>query len=139
MDPITFSTICPTINYSFSLINETVSYYPEILVIKFTGEYRDGSTGNSDAKLMKGIINLATDLWSPDAILIDLSDFKYEWGDFIENVFVPIGNKPLGVIVGAKCRKGLSTLFLGVETEKDIVDDLTFFDSYEMAVQALKK
>ncbi|SKC79015.1 hypothetical protein SAMN05660236_3856 [Ohtaekwangia koreensis] len=35
------------------------SYFPDTLAIKFIGKYRAGSSGDNDAKLMKGVIMTA--------------------------------------------------------------------------------
>jgi hypothetical protein len=59
---VSFEQECPSISYEFEVINEKDSYFPDTLIIKFTGNYRDGSSGNNDAKLMKGTIMTALDI-----------------------------------------------------------------------------
>ena len=42
------------------------------------------------------------------------------------------------VLVGEKCRRAMSTLSNGINTDKDIVDDDFFFDNFDKALEKLK-
>lgn len=135
---VSFEQECPTIGYTFELLRQEESYFPIMLTVKFTGLYRDGSEGAPDATLMKGAINTAMDLWEPQALLIDLSEFEYNWGDDIDRVLdEPSERVPYTIVIGPKCREALSSLAFGPDTEQDIVDDDIYFDSLEKAAEKL--
>jgi hypothetical protein len=134
---VSFEQECPSIHYEFELINEKGSYFPDTLVIKFNGKYRDGSSGDNDAKLMKGVILTALDIWQPRTFLLDLTDFEYNWGDYIDYIFDEERNQKLAVLVGDKNRKALSTLSSGRNSNKDIVDNEGYFDDRDKALKKL--
>lgn len=139
MQSISFSETCPTISYSFGVQTSDGVRYPEILTIAFSGSYRDGSEGNLDAKLMRGIIYTADAIWSPKSILLDLSEFEYSWGDYIGCIFDIAEVKHMVTVVGPGCRKALSTLMHGLSRQVDVVDNKDFFESKEVAIDALLK
>jgi hypothetical protein len=97
-----------------------------ILVVKFTGQYRDGSLGNPDAGFMNAMIIAALTAWEPSAAIIDLSQLKYVWGDMLEVVFPgdagEIGDVhiPTVLIVGDECREAIRTLMFGVNSTKSL-------------------
>lgn len=138
LKPVSFSDVCPTISYSFELQTKQGVFYPEILVVTFSGRYRDGSAGDPDAKLMKGIIDTAIGIWSPQSILLDLTDFEYVWGDYIEYIFDSPERQTVVTVVGSKCREALSTLLKGVSSREDIIDNERFFESREAALERLE-
>jgi hypothetical protein len=70
--------------------------------------------------------------------LLDLTDFEYNWGDYIDYIFDEEKNKKLVVVVGAKDRKALSTLINGLNSREDIVDNEFYFDNRERALLKLK-
>jgi hypothetical protein len=135
---VSFEQECPSIKYEFEIINEKGTYFPDTLVIKFNGKYRDGSSGDNDAKLMKGIILTALDIWQPRTFLLDLTDFEYNWGDYIDYIFDEEKNKKLVVVIGDKNRRALSTLSNGENSGKDIVDNEFYFDNRETALFKLR-
>jgi len=136
---VSFEQECPTISYSFEVIKQEKSYAPSVLLVKFTGSYRDGSEGAPDAALMKGIMDTAIYLWEPETLLIDLSEFEYSWGDDIDNALDdPDKRIPYVIVIGVKCREALSSLAYGVDTERDIVDNDIYFDSQEKALEKLR-
>lgn len=135
---VSFEQECPSIKYEFEIINEKGTYFPDTLVIKFNGKYRDGSSGDNDAKLMKGIILTALDIWQPRTFLLDLTDFEYNWGDYIDYIFDEEKNKKLVVVIGDKNRRALSTLSNGENSGKDIVDNEFYFDNRETALLKLR-
>ena len=138
-ETVSFKQTCPTIDFSFELINENKSYFPDTLLIKVTGKYRDGSLGDDDAKLIKGTMSTAVDIWQPETVLLDLSDFQYDWGDYIDYIFdSPDEKRPFAIVVGPKCRHALSLLVHGLDTNKDIVDNVIFFDNINQAIVKLK-
>jgi hypothetical protein len=42
------------------------------------------------------------------------------------------------VLIGEKCRRAISTLTFGMDTDKDIIDNEFFFDNYDKAIDKLK-
>ncbi len=138
-DKLSFSDICPTINYYFQILKQKESYDADVLIITFTGRYRDGSEGNPDARLMKGVIDTAIDMMPCRSVLLDLTEFEYSWGDSIETIFDQPQSLPLVSVVGPRCRQRLSTLLKDEGSGSDIVDNDTFFDSKEDALSALKR
>jgi hypothetical protein len=136
---VSFKETCPFVDISFELVNDSNSYFPEILIVKVNGKYRDGSAGDDDAILIRGMIRAADDLWKPQSLLIDLREFQYDWGDYID-IVIDNGEitKHTAVIVGPKCREALSTLLYGLGTEKDFVDNIDHFDDIELAIASLK-
>lgn len=88
---------------------------------------------------MWGLLKTAIKLWNPRAVIIDLHDLEYSWGDRMDEVFDAPENKPLAIVVGPKNRKALSTLRLGLSTKEDVVDNKFFFDSREKALKYLEQ
>lgn len=135
---ISFQQMCPTIDISFETIKEENAYSPDILSVKVIGKYRHGSSGDDDAKLIKGMIDVADDLWNPKSLMLDLSEFEYKWGDYIDIIFDgPEGKKPFVIVVGPKCRSAISTLIHGLESHANIVDNQLFFNSADEATKRL--
>src|SRR5262249_18205496 len=88
---------------------------PTVLVLKFSGVYGIGSEGNGDADFMRVITRAATSAWHCDAVVFDLRELTYEWGDAIWRVFgrgvQPSGvdGLPCALVVSDLCRGGFST------------------------------
>jgi len=136
---VSFEEACPTIQYSFQLETSDPNQFRHILIANFSGKYRYGSKGNPDAALMWGVLKTACELWYPRAVIIDLRDFEYNWGDKIEMVFDAPGDATLAIVVGEKCRDALSTLEYGLDTDKDITESKYFFDSLEEALNCIQQ
>lgn len=68
----------------------------EALVMKFIGTYGYGAGGNGDARYMVAMTRAAIEFCEPDALIFDLSELRYEWGDMLEAVF-SIGYELWGV------------------------------------------
>ena len=85
------------------------------LVLKFSGVYGIGSAGNGDAEFMQVITCAASAAWRSHAVVFDLRDLAYEWGDAIWRVFgrgiEPSGVEglPCALVVSDLCRGGFST------------------------------
>lgn len=60
-----------------------------LLVAAFAGEYRPGSSGSPDARLMTAVIAGALVAWPVDGVVLDLRELSYEWGDGMLSVFHP--------------------------------------------------
>lgn len=134
---VTIDEYCPTITYDFKIKNLRDTHLIDILVISFHGTYRNGSAGSPDAGLIKGIITTGLSVFDPFSLLIDLSDLEYNWGDNLDLSFEETEPTTTVVLVGEKCRRAMSTLSFGIDTDKDIVDNEFFFDGYEKALDKL--
>ena len=134
---VTIDEYCPTITYDFKIKNLRDTHLIDILVISFHGAYRDGSAGSPDAGLIKGIVKTGVSVFDPFSLLIDLSDLEYNWGDNLDLSFEEAEPTRTVVLVGEKCRRAMSTLYYGINTEKDIVDNEFFFDNFDKAFEKL--
>ena len=130
---------CPTITFDFKITHLRDTQLVDILIISFNGKYRDGSAGRPDAGLIKGVIKTGVSVFDPFSILIDLRNLEYNWGDNLDLSFEETESTKAVVLVGEKCRRAMSTLAFGVDTNKDIVDNEFFFDDYEKAIAKLKE
>lgn len=108
--------------------------YPHaVLVIHFSGTYQSGSRGNSDATYMVAIGNACIKAIDPDAVILDLSELDYQWGDRMAAV-MDIGGSdrdmpfPLAIVVGPKCREAIGTLCFGVNSKTDVCQHEHIFD-----------
>lgn len=135
---VTLGEYCPSVNYQFQVCNLRDTHLVQTLIISFHGSYRYGSAGSSDAGLIKGIIKTGISVFDPFAVLIDLSDLEYTWGDNLDLSFEETDSTPTTVLVSDKCRRAMSTLQFGIDTRKDIVDNEFFFDNYEKALEKLQ-
>ncbi|MFT9820970.1 hypothetical protein [Lysinibacillus sp. NPDC056185] len=128
------------VDYYFGVSEEI-----EILVIKYSGKYGFGSAGNTDAIYMNVMGKAAMEAWDPDAIIIDLQDINYEWGDMLEYVFNISADKypnealPLAVIVGTGCEKAVRTLLLGIDSKEPIDKIGWIFKDLETACKYINK
>src|SRR6266550_5869970 len=61
----------------------------ECLVVHFSGECGNGSRNNRTgyAEFMSAIIKAAVEAWKPVALILDLRQLKYEWGDEMGQLF----------------------------------------------------
>src|SRR5262245_54238114 len=60
---------------------------PTAIVLKFSGVYGIGSAGNGDADFMRVITQAALSAWHSHAVVFDLRELTYEWGNGIWAVF----------------------------------------------------
>ncbi len=104
--------------------------YATILVVKFVGIYRAGSSGNPDATYMYAKGEYGLNSVSCFGLILDMSELDYEYGDMMDAVF-GIGAKkylnktfPTASVVGPKCKKGISTLVHGQTSPTTIFDTL---------------
>ncbi len=136
---VTVAEYCPTITYDFKITYFRDTHLVDTLIISFHGNYRDGSAGRPDAGLIKGIITTGRSVFDPFTMLIDLTDLEYNWGDNLDLSFEETEPTTTVILVGEKCRRAMSTLAFGINTEKDFVDNEFFFDDFEKAIEKLKK
>jgi hypothetical protein len=116
-----------------------------ILVVSYTGEYRPGSAGNSDAAFMCGASAAGVNAFSPDAIIFDFSKLKYAWGDMLETVyataptFLNSEKQRFAVVVGSGCEEAIRTLELGVNSKEPVSAIAWVHQSIESACRYLEE
>lgn len=104
------------------------------LIAKFIGEYQDGSSGKPDSRFMAGMVEMAVAIWHPAAVVLDLSELQYEWGDDMANLLPPnAGGKKSAVVVGPKCVRAIATLMWGVNTMREATEAEFIFDDVKAA------
>lgn len=139
MKKLSLSDACPTMAYEIHITEGEPYKSDRSLVISFSGQYRDGSLGNPDASYMKGIINLASDIWWHKSLVIDLSGLRYEWGDMIEVALDPPGKRSVAIVVGPECESALATLWFGLDTTQRATEQEGVFNSVEAALAHLRR
>lgn len=119
-----------TVEVTFSLVESSEWRGRRILIVHFSGKYGFGSQGNPDAEHMRSSAVAAIDLWEPDALVLDLTQLHYEWGDLID---IAIGGyaPPTAIVVGPNCREALASLF-----GEDWQEQRTY-DSIDSAIEPL--
>ena len=88
--------------------------YTSALILEFSGTYRWGSQGNTDADFIEAIKAAALAVNHVDAIVYDFRNMSYEWGNSIWEVlpYTKHGlkpRKPVAMVISDKCRKGFSS------------------------------
>lgn len=127
------------IRYEFQL--ETSVEKPRfwcILVAKFAGHYRPGHLGAPDAFFIQGITQTALGVWRPAALILDLRELSYTWGDNMEEVLGSRGeiNVPVAIVGSKLCLPAIGTLiqqFHPAGSKKSATDLAHIFDNMENA------
>jgi hypothetical protein len=109
------------------------------LIARFSGDYRDGSAGKPDARFIAGMTRMGVAIWHPAALILDLSELRYEWGDDLGEILPP-GGKHLrsAVVIGPGCARAIATLLWGVNTQKAATEAEFIFDNLEAAWEAVR-
>ena len=90
-------------------------YHPVALILAFSGTYRIGSEGNGDATYMVGIRRAAMAAWHADALVYDLRELRYEWGNAIWALFQggfgdgDLRGIPSALVISDLCHDGFSS------------------------------
>lgn len=88
----------------------------EALVMKFIGTYGYGSGGNGDARYMTAMTRAAIEFSAPNALIFDLSELGYEWGDMLEAVLTESyrlwgdEDAPHAIVVSDLCEPAIRSL-----------------------------
>ena len=110
------------------------------LIAKFTGDYRYGSGGKPDLRFMGGMTRMAVAIWHPAAVVLDLSDLRYEWGDDMSELLSPtFAGKKAAVVVSPKCARAIATLLWGGNTQRAATEAEFIFESVEQAWEAVRR
>ena len=68
------------LKFKFFICNSE-GFEENIYLICISGKYKPGSAGEDDAKFIKWNLMQFVDYIKPNYLIIDLTNFKYEWGD----------------------------------------------------------
>lgn len=89
-----------------------------LLLIKITGKILDGSEGSFDCNYISQKIGIALVSTTFTAVILDLTELKYRFGNSIIDAFMPLQNVKIGednyttaYILSDKNKFGLSTLW----------------------------
>jgi hypothetical protein len=104
-----------------------------IVHVAFSGDYRDGSAGAPDAHCIVGMTGIANEVWRPSALIVDLRDLHYTWGDEMDLVLSP-PSEFAAILVGPKCERAISTLWYGINTTQSVLEEPHIFRDFEPAV-----
>lgn len=131
-----------SIRYSYSVAQIPGRLRSSILVVRFEGIYGTGCGGNGDATFMSAIIAAGIEAWEPEAIVLDLQNLAYQWGDLMGK---PLSmhqchgdsDSPLrtAVVVSDLNRNGLTSL---LRDELFLHPSEIFFESLEEALTAMQ-
>ncbi|TYA14465.1 hypothetical protein FRY98_01905 [Paenibacillus faecis] len=133
------------IDYEIHIGKSAAVEYRRVMILKFIGSYGFGSGGNSDATYMRAMGEAALEAWDPDALILDLSDLDYEWGDMMDYVFDMGVDKyadlpfPKAMVVSERCEEAIRTLLLGLYSPKGIEETGWVFRSLEDAWSYVEK
>jgi hypothetical protein len=58
-----------------------------IVLVSFSGDSPPGSEGNEVAQEMKAVVTAAVNKFHPSAVVFDLSELHYTWGNSISGIF----------------------------------------------------
>jgi hypothetical protein len=112
-----------------------------LLIAKFRGRYRYGSAGAPDAAFIAGLTQTALEVWNAAAVVLDLSEVSYEWGDEMDLLFdvgASRGAKS-AIVVGPACARAIATLMWGTETTRLATEAEKIFDTVEEAWRYVRK
>jgi hypothetical protein len=129
------------IDYEFLLETTGASRFWYTLIAKFRGQYRDGSAGAPDAAFIEGLTRTALEVWSPAALVLDLSELRYDWGDEMASL-LDIGDDgglKTAVVVGPGCARAIATLMWGVDTTREATEAEGIFATVEEAWTHVRK
>ena len=125
-----------SVDHSFSETRFAEHPHRRVLVAKFSGVSGHGCANNGDAKYMSAMTTAAIFLWSPSAVLFDLRELEYEWGDLMAEVLdIPACHRlPATAIISDLNKIGLTSL---VSSELGMDPNEILFDSWDTAMERL--
>ena len=93
--------------------------YRKILSVSFNGVCGHGHKSNADVIYLCAIIAAGLQAWQPCALILDLQELSYEWGDMMSmvfglhsrmNIFGKQISYPSVALISDRNRKGLTSL-----------------------------
>ena len=91
-----------------------------IVVVQFSGTYRYGSAGTSDASYMAAMLYAAVRAWEAVGCILDLSGLTYTWGDDFDEFLPPSLDIPSALVVGEHCAEAIRTLLHGQHSPNNL-------------------
>ncbi len=126
----------------FSIESQTFGF-DEVGVIKFSGDYLSAT----DAGFMEALIQMTLTYLEPLAIILDLSDLYYKWGDQMIKVIghnLETQNYTIlqATVVGEKCKEAISSLIqfeIGLgDNDYYAITANSIFDNFEDALEYIE-
>jgi hypothetical protein len=122
------------IRCSLQFWERSKSPFFSIIHVAFAGDYRDGASGAPDAYYIAGLMEIAKNAWGASALIVDLRELRYDWGDDMALVLEP-PTEVAAILVGPKCERAISTLCYGIDTTRTVVEKPNVFDDFGPAVE----
>jgi hypothetical protein len=122
-------------NITFSLRRWARNSKPflSIVHVAVSGDYRPGTSGAPDAHYIVGTVRTISAVWSPSAMILDLRELRYEWGDEIDLVLQPPRDVS-AIVVSPNCEPAISTWCYGMGTKGTVLDEPHYFDVLDPAI-----
>lgn len=136
---VTLDETCNGMCCEFAVIKLRDIHLNDILVVTFSGVYREGSEGRAELGYILGMITLGTEVWNPFKIVIDIRKVTYTWGDDMLKLFNEPEHLQIVMIVSDYNKYAISTLLNRGDPEKDIVDNEFFFNDLDKGIGALHR
>ncbi|MFO0926306.1 MAG: hypothetical protein U0736_04605 [Gemmataceae bacterium] len=123
-----------SVQCQFQLESTGQNRFTSVLIARFSGDYKDGAAGHPDAVYMAGMLRMGIEMWGPAAVVLDLTDLRYEWGDEMLWLVRPAFHyRKMAIVVGRGCARAIATLMWGVSTNKKATEADFIFDDLEAA------
>ena len=113
--PVTYTELS-AIRHEVLISEDPQFQAPEFLLIRYSGSYRDGASGQGDALYIVAAAEAARKAWWSRSTILDFRDLEYHWGDEMQwttsIAWEPSirAQEPLAIIVGNRCREALRSL-----------------------------
>ncbi len=129
------------IRYEFRLETTGKNRFWYTLIAKFSGTYRPGSAGAPDAHFICGIAHTGIAMWHPAALILDLRELSYTWGDEMDMVLDAGSDHhvPTAIVGSDACLPAIGTLIHGINSTQPATDAKSIFDSIEEAWEYVRK
>lgn len=113
-----------------------------IFVIRFEGTYPPGSAGNEFAREMEQFVRSTLRETSANAVMLDLTELDYEWGDAIAGMAIPFLERrptviPVAIVASPPTAAALRPLL--VPNSAMGVAGFMMFDKHPEAIAHLEK
>lgn len=137
------------IKFKFKSIKLTKEIILEICILKVKGNYPYGSQGAPIGEYLRGLGVFLIEIFSLDALIVDLSFLNYRWGNNLLRVAQPemlqtsdfVGNTWLGyyILGSKKNKKALEGLFIESKASKIKKIYLNINEAFKDIIQKGKK
>lgn len=140
LQPVSFDKET-NIRYEFKLETTGKNRFWYTLIAKFSGTYRRGSAGAPDAHFICGIAQTALAMWHPAALILDLRELSYVWGDEMDIVLSGGSGRrvPTAVVGSDACLPAIGTLIHGIDSTTPATEAENIFDNIDEAWEYVRK